>query len=78
MTLRSFLIDTKRHPEVLFFRSMASEGNLIPPAPFNQELPFEGYFSSEYHRIKSARERWESLSEDKKAEIRERIRHAKI
>ena len=48
------------------------------PESLKRELPFEGYFSSEYHRIKSARERWESLSEDKKAEIRERIRHAKI
>ena len=48
------------------------------PESLKRDLPFEGYFSSEYHRIKSARERWESLSEDKKAEIRERIRHAKI
>jgi hypothetical protein len=39
MTPRSFLIDTKRHPEVLFFRSMASEGNLIPPAPFSPDIP---------------------------------------
>jgi hypothetical protein len=48
------------------------------PESIKRELPFEGYFSSEYHRIKSARERWESLSEDKKEAIRERIRHAKI
>lgn len=39
MTPRSFLIDTKRHPEVLFFKSMASEGNLIPPAPFSPDIP---------------------------------------
>ena len=39
MTPRSFLIDTKKHPEVLFFRSMASEGNLIPPAPFSPDIP---------------------------------------
>jgi hypothetical protein len=39
MTSRSFLIDTKRHPEVLFFKSMASEGNLIPPAPFSPDIP---------------------------------------
>ena len=47
------------------------------PESLKKELPFEGYFSSEYHRIKSARERWESLSEDKKAEIRERIRNVR-
>ena len=47
------------------------------PESLKRELPFEGYFSSEYHRIKSARERWESLSEDKKAEIRERIRNVR-
>jgi hypothetical protein len=33
MTPRSFLIDTKRHPEASFPRSKASEGNLIPPNP---------------------------------------------
>ena len=33
MTLRSFLIDTKRHPEASFPRSKASEGNSIPPNP---------------------------------------------
>ena len=47
------------------------------PDYLRKALPFEGYFSSEYHRIKSARERWESLSEERKAEIRERIRHVK-
>ena len=44
------------------------------PESLKRELPFEGYFSSEYHRIKSARERWESLSEERKAEIRERMK----
>ena len=47
------------------------------PESLRKELPFEGYFSSEYHRIKSARERWESLPEDRKAEMRERIKHVK-
>jgi hypothetical protein len=44
------------------------------PESLKRELPFEGYFSSEYHRIKSARERWESLSEERKAETRERMK----
>ena len=44
------------------------------PESLRKELPFEGYFSSEYHRIKSARERWESLPEERKAEIRERMK----
>jgi len=40
-------------------------------------LPYEGYFQSEYARMKAAKERWDALSEDRKAEIRERMRHAK-
>ena len=48
------------------------------PESLKKELPFEGYFQSEYNRIRAARERWDSLPEDKKAEVRERIRHAKI
>ncbi|MCL4341299.1 MAG: hypothetical protein M1431_04290 [Candidatus Thermoplasmatota archaeon] len=47
------------------------------PESLKKELPFEGYFRSEYRRIRAARERWESLSEDKKAEIRERIRNVR-
>ena len=42
-----------------------------------RELPFQGYFEAEFNRIKSARDRWDSLSEDKKAEIKERLRNAR-
>lgn len=37
-------------------------------------LPYEGYFESEYRRMKSARERWDSLPEDEKARIKARLR----
>ncbi len=40
-------------------------------------LPFQGYFESEYNRMRSARERWATLSEERKAEIRERMRNVR-
>ena len=36
-------------------------------------LPYEGYFKSEYTRMKAAKERWLALPEDKRAEIRARM-----
>ena len=47
------------------------------PEDLRNALPFQGYFEGEFKRIKAGRERWESLSEERKAEIRERIKHAK-
>lgn len=44
------------------------------PDDLRSRLPYEGYLQSEYTRIKAAKERWESLPEDKKAEIRERMK----
>ena len=47
------------------------------PEDLRKALPFQGYFESEFHRIMAARERWESLPEDRKAEVRERMRNAR-
>lgn len=47
------------------------------PDEIKTELKFEGYLESEYNRIKSARERWLALPEQKKAEIRERMKNAR-
>ena len=47
------------------------------PDSIKSELKFEGYLESEYNRIKSARERWLALPEQKKAEIRERMKNAR-
>ncbi len=40
-------------------------------------LPYEGYFRSKYTKMKAARERWESLSESEKEQIRERMRNVR-
>ena len=50
---------------------------LSMPDYLKSELKFEGYFESEYNRMRSAKERWNALSEDKKAEIRERMRNVR-
>lgn len=47
------------------------------PDTLKQMLPCEGYFESEFNRMRSARERWLALPEQKKAEIRERMRNVK-
>ena len=47
------------------------------PEDLRKALPFQGYFKGEFHRIMAARERWESLPEDRKSEIRERMRNAR-
>lgn len=38
-------------------------------------LPFQGYLETEFNRMKAARERWDSLPEEKKAAIRERMKN---
>ena len=43
------------------------------PEDMRKMLPHEGYFKSEYTRMKAARERWLALPEDKRAEIRARM-----
>ncbi len=45
------------------------------PDYLNTELKFEGYFEVEYNRMKSARARFDALPEEKKREIRERMRN---
>lgn len=43
------------------------------PDDLKSELEFEGYFEAEYNRMKSAKERWLALPEEKKAEIKARM-----
>ena len=50
---------------------------LSMPDYLKSALKYQGYFESEYNRMRSARERWNALSEDKKAEIRERMRNVR-
>ena len=47
------------------------------PDSIKSELKFEGYFESEYNRMRSAKERWLALPEQKKAEIRERMKNVR-
>ena len=47
------------------------------PDSIKSELKFEGYLDSEYNRMKSAKKRWLTLPEQKKAEIRERMKNAR-
>lgn len=39
------------------------------PENIRNLLPYEGYFSSEYNRIKAARDRWESMAQEEKDRI---------
>lgn len=50
---------------------------LSMPDFLKSELKFEGYFESEYNRMRSAKERWLALPEQKKAEIRERMKNVR-
>ena len=50
---------------------------LSMPDYLKSALKYQGYFEPEYNRMRSARERWNALSEDKKAEIRERMRNVR-
>ena len=47
------------------------------PDEIKKELKFEGYFEAEYNRMRSAKERWLALPEQKKAEIKERMRNVR-
>jgi hypothetical protein len=47
------------------------------PEDLREALPFQGYFEGEFKRIMAAKQRWESLSDDTKAEIRERLKHVR-
>ncbi len=40
-------------------------------------LPYEGYFKSEYTRMKSAKERWAALPNEVKTLMRDRLRNAR-
>jgi hypothetical protein len=45
------------------------------PEYLKKLLPFQGYFESEYTRMKAARARWNALPEEKKAGMRERMKN---
>ena len=47
------------------------------PENIRNSLKFEGYYESEYNRMRSARERWLALPEQQKAEIKERMKNMK-
>ncbi len=47
------------------------------PGFLKSDLPLQGYFESEYTRMKSARARWDALPEEKKAEIREKMKNVR-
>ena len=47
------------------------------PDDLRAKLPYEGYFRTEYTRMKAAKVRWDALPEDRKAEIRERMRNTR-
>ncbi len=50
---------------------------LSMPDFLKSELKFEGYFESEYNRMRSAKERWLALPEQQKAGIKERMKNMK-
>lgn len=37
-------------------------------------LPFQGYLETEFKRMRAARERWDALPEERKAEVRTRLK----
>ncbi|MCL5732093.1 MAG: hypothetical protein M1285_01720 [Candidatus Thermoplasmatota archaeon] len=44
------------------------------PEDLRDALPFQGYFEGEYRRITKARERWESLTDEQRTAVRDRMR----
>lgn len=44
------------------------------PEELKKELPYQGYFQGEFKRLKAARERWESLSEEEKQGVLDRLK----
>ena len=47
------------------------------PDFLKSDLKYQGYFESEYNRMRSAKKRWLALPEQKKAEIRERMKNVR-
>ena len=39
-----------------------------------KELPYQGYFQGEYAKITAARQKWESMSEERRQEVIDRLR----
>ena len=40
------------------------------------ELPYQGYFQGEYKRLAAARRRWESMSEEEKRKVIDRLKNS--
>ena len=47
------------------------------PEYLRDTLPFQGYFEGEFKRIVAAKQKWDSLPEDKKAEIKGRLNNVR-
>ena len=43
------------------------------PEDLRNALPFQGYFEGEFGRIKAGRERWESMTDEQREEVRQRM-----
>ncbi|MFG1545906.1 MAG: hypothetical protein AAE976_05340, partial [Thermoplasmataceae archaeon] len=44
------------------------------PEDLREALPYQGFFEGEYRRIIKAKERWESLTEDQRSAVRDRMK----
>jgi hypothetical protein len=44
------------------------------PELLKKELPYQGYFQGEYAKITAARQKWESMSDERKQEVIGRLR----
>ena len=47
------------------------------PEDLREALPYQGYFEGEFKRIVAAKQKWDSLPEDKKAEIKGRLKNVR-
>ena len=47
------------------------------PEDLRNALPFQGYFEGEFKRIKAGRERWESMTDEQREQVRQRILKAR-
>ena len=43
------------------------------PEDLRNALPFQGYFEGEFKRIMAAKQRWESMTDEQREEVRQRM-----
>ncbi len=72
--LISFRFEDPDDPKCEMAKATRHKYWLSMNAELRSLLPFRGYLESEYNRIRSARERWESMPEEKKRAITERLK----